>query len=249
MKIGFGLPTDAGTPLRPEPADQSGLGLDPRVARCRHNHAGQTSGSRTDLVGIPSPRSVVMARGEMAYGKWPRGRNRRRPRTRSTSRSWNGPPQSTWRRRPGGVPYAACLLPDIGQSCRRRQRAQRLSPRSGLACVSPGLRWRCRLLQAAGEEAHNIVMRSHYRGESGYGRLQRAGTDGEPAAGTSSLARHRYRCTGRQSGEAWQYLPGRARPVAPVLGVRPPSGASQGSHLHRGGPLRNGMPARPGRAC
>ena len=40
-----------------------------------------------------------------------------------------------------------------------------------------------------------------------------------------------HRCTGRQSGETWQYLPGRARPVAPVLAVRPPGGASKGSQL------------------
>ena len=63
---------------------------------------------------------------------------------------------------------------------------------------------------------------------------------------TGAAVSHRYRCTGPQSGEAWPYLPGRARPVAPVLAVRPPGGASQGSHLHRGGPRGNGMSARPG---
>jgi proteasome-associated ATPase len=60
----------------------------------------------------------------------------------------------------------------------------------------------------------------------------------------SSLVRHRCRCTGRQSGEAWQYLPGRARLVAPALAVRPPGGASQGPHLHRGGPRGAGAEQR-----
>ena len=70
--------------------------------------------------------------------------------------------------------------------------------------------------------------------DAGSGRPQRAGTDGGPAAGASSLARHRCRCTGRQRARLGNTCPagcpraGRAGPGRGQSGLPPAQGRAAG---------------------